>query len=135
MRKDWYHFMVILVLLGFSCETQDEPTLNLRCVKGKYLGQYCEGIVIQILDDTKFGKDWKGFFTSQPYSNAVVVSLDSLLIKSGYNPRSLSSTDSIFYFRLKDGGYPRKQYNVCEPSPFMTVFLVSNEACDRAETE
>lgn len=86
MRKFCYHLPIIIALLGSGCERNDEAILKLPCIKGKYLGKYCEGVVIQILDDADIGKDWENMYTNQLYSNAVVASLDSLLTESGYSP-------------------------------------------------
>lgn len=85
----------------------------------------------KFLDDAKIGKDWISIYTNQEYNNGVVASVDSSLTRMGTNLNSFISADSIFYFQYKDGGYPSKQYNVCEPPPFITVTAISNERCAR----
>jgi hypothetical protein len=98
-----------------------------------YTGNYCEGIVVKILDDHKIGKNWDSMDGTVSYTNSILASVDSLLIKSLSNPASYFSKDSIFYFQYKDGGYARKQYNVCEPSSFVTITFVSKNPCIKNE--
>ena len=124
---------IVVLLIGASTASQcgKNNEVNLACVKGKYLGIYCEGAVIQILDNVPIGKNWKSPFTSKNYQNCVVASLDTTIFKgTGNYPSVLArSTDSTFYFKYKDGGYSRKEYNLCEPSAFITITGVSETTC------
>ncbi|WP_125185159.1 hypothetical protein [Botryobacter ruber] len=126
MKRNVY-LILFIGLFAFSCK--DQPLIHTDCVRGKYIGEYCEGVVIQIPDDHKIGKEWKSTYSSETYKNSVVASIDSLLAKSLGNPNSYFSPDSVFYFKYKDGGYPRKQYNVCEPSAFITITFISKNSC------
>lgn len=119
------------ILLVFSCESDKEIPQD--CVKGMYTGNYCEGIVVRILDDHKIGKSWNSMDGTVSYTNSIVASVDSLLLKSLSNPTCYFSKDSIFYFQYMEGGYPRKQYNICEPSSFLTISFVSKNPCTKNE--
>jgi hypothetical protein len=120
--------VIILILaiglFAFSCEDQD---LKSDCILGKYIGSYCEGAVVQILDNNKIGRDWKSMFSDEVYTNSVVASIDTLMAK-GLAP-DFFSTDSVFYFKYRNGGYARKQFNVCEPSAFITITFISKKPC------
>lgn len=120
--------MIILILsiglFAFSCEDQE---LKSDCVFGKYIGNYCEGVVVQIQDDHKIGRDWKSMFSDEFYTNSVVASIDTLMAK-GIDPNFFSS-DSVLYFKYRDGGYGRKQFSICEPSAFITITFISKSPC------
>ena len=119
------------ILLAFGCDS--EKVITKGCVKGMYTGNYCEGIVVKILDGHEIGKDWDSMDGTVSYTNSIVASVDSLLIKRLSNPTSFFTKDSIFYFQYKEGGYPRKQYNVCEPSSFITISFISKNPCNKNE--
>jgi len=118
-------------LLSFGCES--DKVITKDCVKGMYTGNYCEGIVVKILDDHKIGKNWDSMDGTVSYTNSIVASVDSLLMKSLTNPTSYFSKDSIFYFQYKEGGYSRKQYNICEPHSVVTISFVSKNPCLKNE--
>lgn len=118
--------LLLFAFMAFRCGKNNE--VNLACVKGKYLGTYCEGAVIQLLDKAPIGKTWTSPFTDQRYQNCVVTSLDTTVFKGTTYPVSITK-DSTFYFTYKDGGYPRKQFNICEPSAFITITGVSETPC------
>lgn len=111
-------------LFAFSCEDQD---LGADCVYGKYTGDYCEGAVIQILDDHKIGRDWTSMFSDEVYTKSVVASIDTL-ISMGLNP-DFFSVGTEFYFTYRDGGFGRKQFSICEPSSFITITFISKTPC------
>ncbi|MCL6260906.1 hypothetical protein M3O96_17515 [Aquiflexum sp. TKW24L] len=118
-------FLILPIgLFAFSCEDQD---LKLDCIRGKYIGNYCEGAVIQILDDHKIARDWKSMFSDEVYTNSVVASIDTLIAK-GLDP-DFFSTDAVFYFKYREGGYGRKQFSICEPSAFVTITYISKNPC------
>lgn len=97
---------------------------------GKYIGNYCEGAVVQILDNHKIGRDWKNPFTTfgpEAYVNSVVASIDTLIAKK-LDP-DFFSTESVFYFKYREGGYGRKQFSNCEPSAFITITFISKNRC------
>lgn len=122
--------IVAIVIIGnFGCE-KDEIMIN-NCIKGKFIDTYCEGIVIQILDEADIGIDWNGMYDDKLFTNSVVASVDSLMAKSIATPEIYFSTDSVFYFKYINGGYPRKQYNLCEPSSFITITYVSKSPCKK----
>ena len=133
MKTNLYYFFIpaIIMVFAFSCEKDD--TVRADCVQGKYKGEYCEGAVIQILDDHKIGKDWESMYGDETYKNSVVASIDSLMAKSLNSSDSYFSIDSVFYFRYVGGGYPRKQYNICEPSASITITFVSKNPCQNNE--
>lgn len=123
--------IVLLILsigfFSFSCEDQD---LHSDCLHGKYIGDYCEGAVIQILDDHKIGRDWNNPFTTfgpETYTNSVVASIDTLIAKE-IDP-DFFSPGVEFYFKYRDGGYVRKQFSNCEPSAFITITFISENPC------
>lgn len=124
---------LLIVSICSSCNEVDSPS-QLDCVRGKFVGYYCEGIVIKILDNNDIGTDWIGMFDSKTYENSVVASIDSLLTKNLSNHSSLFPADSIFYFDYKHGGYPRIQYNICDPSAYITITNIS-ETCTNSENE
>ena len=134
LAKRMIHAIVLILWVGIAAGCQNDSNtiaLSHECVKGKYLGRYCEGFVIQILDDSKIGRDWDSMHDSATYSNSVVASVDSLLLNSLSSGQSAHyfSEGSVFFFQYKEGGYPRRQYNICEPSPFITISFLSKEAC------
>lgn len=74
-------FILSIGLFAFSCE---DPGLKSDCVLGKHIGNYCEGAVVQILDNHKTRRDWKNPFTTfgpEVYVNSVVASIDTLIPK------------------------------------------------------
>lgn len=124
------NLLSLIIVLSFSC---DEDS-GLPCIKGKYLGQYCDGAVIQILDGHNIGKDWDSIFDDKHYENSVLASVDTALTKQGHFPDAFVSIDSVFYFHYIDGGYARKQYSNCQPTPFITITFaidISTPACKR----
>jgi len=129
MKKIVFLTLIALGLLtiGSSCNNSND-TKPSNCVKGKFIGFYCDGVVIQILDNHTIGKDWKNQFNSIFYKNSVIASMDSIVFKRSFKT-SVFFKDSVFYFQYKDGGYPRVQYNLCEPVPFITVFAISKNLC------
>ena len=114
-----------LIIISDSCE---RTTTN-ECIKGMFLGYYCDGCVIKILDKSGIGKNWKATYTTEVYENSVVASVDSNYIKSSPGIEQYLTQGSTFYFQYVDGGYPRKQYNICEPSPFITITSLSSTPC------
>ena len=114
----------IIILMGCTSSESVES----RCIKGKYLGPYCSGWVIQILDGKVQGKAWTGMFDKRVYTNSFVASVDTIAIKGVSDPFNLSK-DSVFFFNFKEGGYPRQEFNVCEPAPFITITTVYPEPC------
>jgi len=120
-------FTISLILLlstlviGVGCVEDD--TLQTDCIRGKYLGNYCEGAVVQILGEHKIGRDWKSMFSDEVYTNSVVASIDTLMAKD-LDP-DFFSTGAEFHFKYRDGGYGRKQFSVCEPSAFIIITFVS----------
>jgi hypothetical protein len=111
-------------MIMFGCDDDRQSA----CGKGKYLGQYCDGAVIQILGEHNPGRDWDSIFEDKHYENCFLASIDSTLTNQHF-PRVFISNDSVFYFRFVDGGYARKQYSLCLPDPFVTITFVSNQSC------
>jgi hypothetical protein len=117
---------IMLLIIGItivinSCEKKSSD----QCIKGKYVGTYCGGIVIQILDQSTIGKNWNNQFNDLQYINCVVASVDSVYLKSIIDPGRYFTRDSIFYFKYIDGGYPSQLFIICEPSPFITITSLS----------
>jgi hypothetical protein len=117
--------IIVLIIVSDSCER----TTTKECIKGMFLGYYCDGCVIKILDNSDIGKNWKATYTTEVYENSVVASVDSNYIKSYPGIEQYLTQGSTFYFQYVDGGYPRKQYNICEPSPFITITSLSSTPC------
>ena len=115
--------LFLLALLGCN----DTESIDQRCVKGRYITTYCGGLVIQVLDGTPIGTDWKGN-SSELLQNCVVASLDTLAFKKLTVP-GLPRRDSIFYFQYRQGGYPQKEYILCYPAPFVTLTAASGTGC------
>lgn len=113
--------LLLITLLGCN-----DP-INQRCVKGRYITTYCEGVVIQVLDGNPVGREWKGAY-SKPHQNYVVASLDSLVFKS-LSSAILTQGDSTFYFQYREGGYPQKAYILCHPPSFITLTALSKDGC------
>lgn len=125
--KATYRVLLNSCLLMFlSCS---KPSLvGQTCLKGKYLGDYCEGAVFQLSASNSIGRTWKSMYSDLIYENCVVASFDTIAFKNAGNPFS-TSTDSTFYFHYQEGGYPRKQYNICEPSAFITITSLTTTPC------
>ncbi len=113
---------IFLVAL-LSCQ----ESVNSRCVQGRYITDYCEGVVIQILDQTPLGQAWTDP-SGQGCPNCVVASLDTLVFKG--SPTSFFPVGKTpFYFKYRDGGYPQKAYALCNPAPSITVTALSETVC------
>ena len=109
----------------YGCK--NKPAAPSNCVKGKFTGTYCDGLVIQVLDKHAIGKDWKGI-DNKLYKNSVVANLDTNNFARLFNS-VIFPKDSIFYFLYRDGGYPRASYNLCEPSAYIIVTSIAGDAC------
>jgi hypothetical protein len=114
-----------LIIVNNGCERR-APN---KCIKGMFIGYYCEGCVIKILDNSNIGKSWSGMYDSKLYENSVVASVDSIYIKTVPGVNQYFTSGSIFYFKYIDGGYPRKEFNICNPSPFITITSLSISPC------
>jgi hypothetical protein len=115
-----------LYLLALLSCNGPQP-LDQRCVKGRYITNYCGGIVVQILDGTPIGRDWKDI-SDQTLPNCVVASLDTLAFRN-LTQAALPQPDSTFYFRYREGGYPQKAFILCHPAPFITITAASGTSC------
>ena len=124
MKNNLFKFLLFAIgtiAMNTSCESQTEIS---QCIKGKYVGTYCDGHVIQILDQSTIGKNWNNHFGIQ-YTNCVLASVDSIYSKSIIESKQFFSKDSVFYFKFINGGYPLKAYINCEPTPFITITYLS----------
>ncbi len=119
--------IILIGIIAFSCKDTD-----ISCLKGKFLDGYCEGVAIQILDDSKVGVDWSHpLWSSLKYENVVIASIDSVLNIDINELSDLLGQDSVLYFSFREGGYPQIQYNLCYPAPFITITEISNDPlCD-----
>ena len=118
--------LLVAFVLATGCKNQSHIPGD--CIKGMYLGRYCGGAVIQIMDKRIEGKKWKS--DDRTYENCLVVNFDSTVFNSAYYPEpSYSEPGSIFYFKFKEGGYPRRTFDYCEPSPFITITFTSPTPC------
>jgi hypothetical protein len=125
-----YYLKIMLLLIGItivinSCEKRSSE----RCIKGMFVGPYCFGSVIQILDQSGIGKNWNNQFNGLQYTNCVLASVDSVYFKSIIDPERYFSKDSIFYFKYIEGGYSSQLFIICEPSPFITITSLSLVPC------
>ncbi|MVM34589.1 hypothetical protein GO755_31460 [Spirosoma sp. HMF4905] len=118
----WVNLFLLALLSCTKPESVDQP-----CVKGRYLTAYCEGVVIQILDGTPIGKEWKRT-DSQICQSRVVASLDTLIFKN-LPSTVLTQDDSTFYFQYRVGGYPQRAYILCNPPPFITITSLAKASC------
>ena len=126
--KNGLFILFAISFIGMGC--RQDNSFKSDCIRGMYIGEYCEGIVIKILDDHEIGRDWENIFdNSIIYRNSVVASIDTLMVNTTSINSDLLSPDSVFYFKYRDGGYGRKQFNICEPSAFITITYVSNKQC------
>lgn len=117
--------VVVLSLLALlSC---DDP-INQRCVKGRYITNYCEGVVIQVLNGNPVGRELKASF-AEPGRRYVVASLDSVAFM-GLSSSVLTQGDSTFYFQYREGGYPQKAYILCNPPTFITITALPQDGCN-----
>ncbi|MDZ7606766.1 MAG: hypothetical protein U5K79_14520 [Cyclobacteriaceae bacterium] len=118
MKYPFNHLIVfiLLILIAVSCEVY-ENSGQTECLKGKYLGDNCQGVAIQILEEHRIAQDWVSIDGKRTYTNAVVASIDTIYAQQAGNIGDYFSGDSIFYFQYINGGYPRYQYIFCEPSP------------------
>ncbi len=125
------HFLKIsLLILGISFVSNScERNSSNQCVKGMYIGDYCSGYAIKILDNSKIGKNWNGMYDSKVYENSVVASVDSIYLKSVVQISQYFTPGSVFYFKYIDGGYPRPEFNICDPSAFITITSLSVTPC------
>jgi hypothetical protein len=121
-----------LLLTLFCISSCIEDNIGNSCVKGRYIGTYCEGAIIEILDDNNIGIDWVGMFNSNKYTNSIVASIDTVFLSEINNREEIEKfilDGNTFYFQYKLGGYPRKKFNICEPSSFVTIFNISKNQC------
>lgn len=117
----------VLILAFSSCDKLAER--NPSCLQRKYLGDYCEGAVIQLPFGQPIGRSWKSPFAEQRYQNCLIASFDSTVFKGMSTTLLTAQRDSTFYFQYKEGGYPSRQYSICEPSAFVTITAVSSTPC------
>lgn len=115
----------VILLALLSCH--DPSSVNQLCVRGRYITSYCEGVVIQIVDGTPIGQEWRSsLYGLRPH--CVVANLDSRTFK-GSSGAVLTQNDSTFYFQFWEGGYPQKAYVLCHPPSFITITAISETAC------
>lgn len=118
-----------IVIMSDYCDRENSITLTNTCIKGMFIGYYCEGCVIKIMDNSNIGKNWNATYGNEIYENSVVASIDTIYLKSTVGIEKYLTKGSIFYFQYKEGGYPRKQYNICDPPPFITITLITSSPC------
>jgi hypothetical protein len=127
---------ILFILFALSISCTDFPQVKNECIKGKFLGSYCSGYIIQILDNSNIGKTWKSELHGIEYKNCLVANLDTAVFKISTHKDALNaSLDSIIYFKFKEGGYPRQNFNICEPVPFVTITYTSPTPCPPNEVE
>jgi hypothetical protein len=130
MILNWSHLFIILIIYFFQGCLENEIRVN--CLQGRYIGSYCEGMVVEIIGESDIAIDWEGMFDSETYSNSIVASLDTVFFSQATDRNELESfilAGNSFYFQYIMGGYPRKQFDVCNPSPFITIFSISEMPC------
>ena len=124
------HLFIILIIPFFQGCLENETRDT--CLQGRYIGSYCDGMVVEIMGESDIAIDWEGMFDSETYSNSVVASVDTVFLSRVADRSELEAfilAGNSFYFQYRMGGYPRKQFNVCNPSPFITIFNVSEMPC------
>ncbi|EON79168.1 hypothetical protein ADIS_0397 [Lunatimonas lonarensis] len=89
-------------------------------------------MVVEILGESDIAKHWEGMFNSKKYANSVVASIDTIFLSQLPDRRELEEfilAGNIFYFQYRMGGYPRKEFSICEPSPFITILNITKTRC------
>jgi len=119
---------ILLILITVSCEDY-ENSGQTECLKGKYIGTSCGGVIIQLLEDHSIGQDWESIDGKRKFTNAVLANIDTIYAQQTGNLSSYFLGDSIFYFKYIKGGYPVYQYILCEPFPFITITYLSEKPC------
>lgn len=118
--------LLILLCLGVGCCFEKEK--ENPYTQGRYVGMYCEGVVLELFGSTDIAMDWEGMFDGERYTHSIVASIDTVFLSTLGNREELEEfilEGNPFYFEYKLGGYPRKQYSICEPSAFVTIFNIS----------
>ena len=113
-----------------GCMEKNIENIDNSFIKGRYIGTYCEGIAVEILEESEIAKDWEGMFDSKKYTNSIVASIDTLFLSKTDSSEEIEKyilDGNVFYFQYKLGGYPRKGFNFCEPSSFITIFNISEK--------
>lgn len=126
------HTLLPILICNAGCMEKNIENIDNSCVKGRYIGSYCEGVVVEILEESDISTDWEGMFDSKIYTNSVVASIDTTLLSTIGNREEIQKLildGNAFYFQYKLGGYPRKEFDICEPSPFITIFNISKKPC------
>lgn len=127
---NWFHLFIILIISFFQGCLENE-TRN-HCLQGRFIGSYCEGMVVEIIGDSDIAMNWEGMYDSETYSNSIVASLDTVFLSQATDRNELESfilAGNSFYFQYRMGGYPQKQFNICNPSAFVTIFNISEMPC------
>ena len=120
-------YAFFLLLFNTGCN-QNPDALN-KCVKGKLITNYCGDAVIQILDDSKIGRDFQ-VYNSDYYKNCVLAATDSIaILRNGFAVPS----DSVIYFQYIRGTFANKSYKNCQPYPFVLLTSVSNNPCSQQQ--
>ena len=124
--------LILIILIGSFFQRCLENETRDNCIQGRYVGSYCEGMVVEVIGDSDISIDWEGMFDAEAYSNSVVASIDTVFLSQVADRNELEAfilAGNPFYFQYRMGGYPRKQFNICNPSPFITIFNISEMAC------
>ena len=124
------HLFILLIIPFFQGCLESEIRDN--CLQGRFIRPYCEGLVVEIIGDSDIAMNWEGMYDSNTYSNSIVASLDTVFLSQATDRNELESfilAGNSFYFQYRVGGYPRKQFNVCNPSAFVTIFNISEMPC------
>lgn len=120
---------VIFILILLSCNDKTISDDN-TCVKGKYIGGYCSGFVIEILDNSGIGKDLNLSMIGKQVKNGVIAHIDTSLAKPYHKIEALFPEDSIFYFTYKYGKYPPKAFILCPQEASIIITSVSPSPCN-----
>ncbi|MCH7414339.1 hypothetical protein MM213_12645 [Belliella sp. R4-6] len=126
------HTLLSILFCIAGCMEKDIENIDNSCIKGRYIGSYCEGVVVEIMNESDIGKNWEGMFDSKEYTNSVVASIDTIFLSTIDNREEIEKfilDGNVFYFQYKLGGYPRKEFDICEPSSFITIFNISTIPC------
>lgn len=117
--------LLALFLLGLSCRPDEAST----CLKGRFIANYCEASVVQLLTPSKMGATWKQV-DGRDVPNCLLASLDSVAFRGGTLPDVFNtSRDSVFYFHYRAGRYPQKAYVLCQDLPGITITASSAAGC------
>jgi hypothetical protein len=121
--------LLLIILSGLLFGCTEKVLTSKDCIRGKYVTKYCGGYIVEILDESKIGRTWKDMRGIHSYKNSVVASIDTSFLKPLDFEKHFEK-EAVFYFRYTEGGYAQKQFDLCEPTPFITIISITDNCED-----